>query len=103
MLVYAAAAITTFVISFWRYQFSITTESRFNNTMVNATAAAIGGLIAGRLINRSGSKMIIVTAGFFEKCAYHAYCFRTYVIVILGVSVLRVWCYGMVIAAFNLA
>lgn len=100
MLVYAAAAITTFVISFWRYQFSITTSLGSIITMVNATAAAIGGLIAGRLINRSGRKMIIVTAGFFESVLIMLTVFVPTLSLSWGVSVLRVWCYGMVIAAF---
>jgi len=100
MLASATAAITTFVISFWKYTFSMTTGVGSIITMVNATSAAAGGLVAGRLINRTGRKPLGIVAGFVESIMVFLTFFLPSLALSESVSVVRVWCYGMVSASF---
>ena len=100
MLASATAAITTFVISFWKYTFSMTTGVGSIITMVNATSAAAGGLVAGRLINRTGRKPLGIIAGFVESIMVFLTFFLPSLALSESVSIVRVWCYGMVSASF---
>jgi predicted MFS family arabinose efflux permease len=100
MFGFSTGAITTFVISFWREAFLLTTSLASIITMVNATSAAAGGIIAGRLVNRAGRKVLGIAAGFVESIMI----ILTFIVPTLAlswmVSVIRVFCYGMLSASF---
>ena len=100
MLASATAAITTFVISFWKYSFSMSTGVGSIITMINATSAAAGGLVAGRLMNRTGRKSLGIAAGFVESIMVFLTFFLPSLALSETVSVVRVWCYGMLSASF---
>ncbi len=100
MLASAMAAVTTFVISFWKYTFLMTTGVGSLLTMINATSAAAGGLIAGRLVNRTGRKLLGVAAGFIASILVLLTFFMPSLALSETVSVIRVWCYGMLAASF---
>jgi MFS transporter, DHA1 family, inner membrane transport protein len=96
----STGAVTTFVVSYWRQAFSLSIVFASIITMVNATVAAVGGVIAGRLINRTGRKPLVATAGLAESVLI----VLTFIVPNLGyswaVSIIRVFCYGMLSASF---
>jgi DHA1 family multidrug resistance protein-like MFS transporter len=100
MFAFATGAITTFVISYWRSEFGLTTSMGSIITAVNATVAAVGGLMAGRLINRTGRKLIIIPAIFLESILIILTVFMPTLSLSWGVSVIRVFCYGMLSAGY---
>ena len=100
MFAFSTGAITTFVISYWRSEFGLTTSMGSIITAVNATVAAIGGLMAGRLINRTGRKLIIIPAIFCESILIILTVFMPALSLSWGVSVIRVFCYGMLTAGY---
>ncbi len=100
MFGFSTGAITTFVVSFWRQTFMLTTGFASIITMINATSAALGGLTAGRLVNRTGRKILGITAGLVESILI----FLTFLMPSLesswAISIVRVFCYGMLSASF---
>ena len=100
MFAFSTGAITTFVISYWRSEFGLTTSFGAIITAVNATVAAVGGLMAGRLINRTGRKLIIIPAIFFESILIILTLFMPALSLSWGVSIIRVFCYGMLSAGY---
>ena len=101
MLVSAMGVITFFVISFWKTpQFGLTTGFGSVITMVNATIAATGGLVAGRLVNRTGRKLTGVVAGFVVSIMVVLTVLMPTLTMSWGVSMIRVFCYGMLSASF---
>lgn len=100
MFAFSTTAITTFVISFWRHQFALITSWGSIITMINATSAAAGGLVAGRMLNRTGRKLLGVSAGLVESVFIIFTVFMPSLILSETVSFVRVWCYGMMAASF---
>jgi predicted MFS family arabinose efflux permease len=100
LLISATGVITIFVISFWRNQFGLTTSFGSIITMVNATIAATGGIVAGRLVNRTGRKLTGVVAGFVGSIMVVLTVFMPTLATSWGVSMIRVWCFGMLSASF---
>jgi predicted MFS family arabinose efflux permease len=100
MFGFSTGAITTFVISFWRQAFSLTTSFGAIITMVNATSAAVGGIVAGRLVNRTGRKKLGIVAGIIESILIVLTFFMPSLNTSWAVSFARVFCYGMLSAAF---
>ena len=101
MLVSAMGVITFFVISFWKTpQFGLTTSFGSVITMVNATIAATGGLVAGRLVNRTGRKLTGIVAGFVVSIMVVLTVLMPTLTMSWGVSMIRVFCYGMLSASF---
>ena len=96
----ASGVITTFVISFWRHQFLMGTTMGSIITMVNATSAAAGGIVAGRLLNRTGRKLTGVVAGFVVSIMVILTFFTPTLELSWIVSIIRVWCSGMLASAF---
>ena len=73
-------------------------------TMVNATSAAVGGIVAGRLVNRVGRKMLGVAAGLGESILIVLTFLMPSLETSWAVSIIRVFCYGMLAGSFaNLA
>ena len=73
-------------------------------TMINATSAAVGGIVAGRLVNRTGRKMLGVAAGFVESSLIVLTFLMPSLESSWAVSVIRVFFYGMLAGSFaNLA
>jgi predicted MFS family arabinose efflux permease len=100
LLVSATGVITFFVISFWKSQFELTTSMGSIITMVNATTAAVGGIVAGRLVNRTGRKLTGVAAGFVGAIMVVLTVFMPNLATSWGISIIRVWCFGMLSASF---
>ena len=100
MFAASTGAITTFVVSFWRHEFLLTTSLASIITMVNATSAAVGGIVAGRLINRTGRKILGIGAGFVESIMIVLTVFMPSLTLSWEVSIIRVFCYGMLATSF---
>jgi predicted MFS family arabinose efflux permease len=100
LLVSSAGVITFYVISYWKTQFALTTSFGSIITMINATTAAMGGILAGRLLNRTGRKLTGVVAGFFGAIMIILTVFMPSLEASWAVSIIRVWCFGMLSASF---
>lgn len=100
MFGFSTGAITTFVISYWKQAFLLTTSFASIITMVNATSAAAGGIIAGRLVNRAGRKRLGIAAGFVESAMIILTFLMPSLTLSWGISIVRVFCYGMLAASF---
>lgn len=104
MFGFSTGAITTFIISFWRQAFELGTTYASVITMVNATSAAIGGIIAGRLVNKVGRKKLGVAAGLGESILIALTFLMPSLETSWAISIVRVFCYGMLSGSFaNLA
>lgn len=90
----------SYVVSFWKSQFGLTTSFGSIITMVNATIAALGGLTAGRLVNRTGRKQTGIVTGCVVATMVILTVFMPSLVTSWGVSAIRVFCYGMLSAAF---
>jgi predicted MFS family arabinose efflux permease len=100
----STGAITTFVISFWRHDFMLGTGYASIITMINATSAAVGGIVAGRLVNRTGRKTLGVAAGLGESILIVLTFLMPSLETSWAISVTRVFFYGMLAGSFaNLA
>jgi MFS family permease len=69
-------------------------------TMINATSAALGGVVAGRLVNRTGRKILGIAAGLFESILIVLTFLMPSLVSSWAVSIARVFCYGMLASSF---
>jgi predicted MFS family arabinose efflux permease len=96
----SAAAMSVFLVSFWKYQFSINTSMGSITILVNSIVAALGGIIAGRLLNRVGRKLMGVVAGLAESLLIIFTVLMPNFALSWGLSAGRIWCYGLATTAF---
>ncbi len=100
MFAFAATGISTFIISFWRQDFGLTSSTASVMIIVDATSGAIGGVVAGRMINRLGSKTIGVGACLAMSALITISFLMPSLTTSWAITILRLFCYGMVTAAF---
>jgi len=99
MFIAGTATITFFVISFWKTQFAMDTSTGAVLTMINASSAALGGIFAGRIVNRTGPKTLGVTTGLVTSTLVVLTVLMPTLLSSWVVSVVRVWFYGMLVAS----
>jgi predicted MFS family arabinose efflux permease len=97
----SAAAMSVFLVSFWKYQFSINTSIGSLTILVNSIIAAVGSIVAGRLVNRVGRKFMGVVAGTIESLLIISTVLMPNFPLSWGLSAGRIWCYGIATTAFT--
>jgi predicted MFS family arabinose efflux permease len=96
----SAAAMSVFLVSFWKNQFLITTSMGSLTILVNSSVGVIGSLVAGRLLNRTGRKILLVTAGFVESSLIILMMVMPTFAWSWGLSAGRILCYSFASTAF---
>jgi MFS transporter, DHA1 family, inner membrane transport protein len=101
LLFSAAGAMAVFLVSFWKYQFAINTSLGALTILINSTVGALGGIVAGRLLNRTGRKLVGVTAGLAESLLIIFMVLMPTFSLSWGLSAVRIWCFSFAITAFT--
>jgi predicted MFS family arabinose efflux permease len=89
MLFSAASANSVFLVSFWRFQFSISTTVGSLTIFFNSLVSALTGIIAGRLLILNRRKPIGVLSGLLYSLLVVAMIFAPIFLVSYGLSAIR--------------
>jgi predicted MFS family arabinose efflux permease len=96
----SAGAMSVYLVSFWKHQFAITTSMASLTILVNSSVGVVAGLVAGRLLNRTGRKILLITGGLVESVLIILMMVMPTFALSWGVRTARILCFSFASTAF---
>jgi len=101
MFLYASASVSTYLVSFWKIQFSIGNAIGATTMIVNSAVSVFSSAIFGRLVNRKGRKLLGVIGCVLFGIIIMLMFFMSVFLFSWGTSTSRLIFWALTVVAFN--